>query len=279
MDAMGELCNQTSIQFVENLAGLADRPSVLDVGCGAGTFLELFSRTFLGATCVGVDVSSKQIEVARGNPHHQGLTFVEGDITQLERLCGRVQKQYDLVITRYVISNLGQQKIGQAVDSSMERVKPGGWVVFQEVSAHQTYHAEPEIPRPMKAWSEVVERILRLMQNTRRDTAEAIQSHLNGRGWRPGVSHRNLIADTPTKKRVFVMGVELTVQLAIEDRLPKELFEPYQVNSSIELLKKVTGYSSLQDWIKEIHAFQASDQVLTIKNFIIVSARKTLEMS
>ncbi len=50
---------------------------VLDVGCGTGYFLRAYIRNNPGVRAVGLDISSKMIEVAKNKAHAAGLDQIE----------------------------------------------------------------------------------------------------------------------------------------------------------------------------------------------------------
>jgi len=52
---------------------------IADLGCGAGVFTDLLQQR--GCDCVGLDLSPKLVEIARGN--YPGVEFVEGDVEHL----------------------------------------------------------------------------------------------------------------------------------------------------------------------------------------------------
>jgi ubiquinone/menaquinone biosynthesis C-methylase UbiE len=55
--------------------------SVLDIGCGTGTFAcRLAAR---GIEVIGVDPAAASLEVARGKPHAEKVRWVHGDVTTL----------------------------------------------------------------------------------------------------------------------------------------------------------------------------------------------------
>lgn len=69
--------------YVELLAEL-EATSVLDVGCGTGTLACLLARNGLDVT--GVDPAGASLDVARGKPGAERVTWVHGDATTLPLL-------------------------------------------------------------------------------------------------------------------------------------------------------------------------------------------------
>jgi SAM-dependent methyltransferase len=69
------VCNPTSTQKIDELVGLLPlRPHarVLDIACGKAELLARIARRF-DATCIGIDISSYEVEAARQRVADQGL--------------------------------------------------------------------------------------------------------------------------------------------------------------------------------------------------------------
>jgi SAM-dependent methyltransferase len=66
------------------LVGELGARSVLDVGCGTGTFALMLARA--GVEVVGVDPAAASVEVARGKPGADQVTWIVGDATALPPL-------------------------------------------------------------------------------------------------------------------------------------------------------------------------------------------------
>ena len=77
--------------IVENLL-LSEHDTVLDIGCGKGTLIRKI-HTLYGCTCIGVDISESQIDVARNEiGDYPRVEFHVVDIEQFPR-----NVKYDLV--------------------------------------------------------------------------------------------------------------------------------------------------------------------------------------
>jgi SAM-dependent methyltransferase len=66
------------------LVGELGARSVLDVGCGTGTFALMLARA--GVEVVGVDPAAASVDVARHKPGSDQVTWIEGDVTALPPL-------------------------------------------------------------------------------------------------------------------------------------------------------------------------------------------------
>ena len=98
---------------------------VLDVGCGTGFLTLLLAE--MGHTVKGVDISEGMQADAKRKAEEQGLedriTFEIGDAENLSEPDG----EYDVVINRHLLWTLPHP--GEAVDSWIRVVKPGGKVI------------------------------------------------------------------------------------------------------------------------------------------------------
>lgn len=99
--------------------------SVLDVGCGTGTFACLLADH--GIEVVGVDPAAASLDVARAKSGAQRVRWVDGDATSLPEL------QVDLAT---MTANVGQVFLTEEDWSATLRgiraaLRPGGYLVFE----------------------------------------------------------------------------------------------------------------------------------------------------
>lgn len=76
-----------------------DRGTVLDLGCGFGLFTLYFAMTHPEARFVGVDLSTRRIELARNSARKLGLTnveFIQGDARTAAQ---HMQKRFNLIFS------------------------------------------------------------------------------------------------------------------------------------------------------------------------------------
>jgi SAM-dependent methyltransferase len=97
--------------------------SVLDLGCGPGTFLGRAERRFGAA--LGIDLAPAQIEYARRHYARPGLDFQVADVTALES-----SRRFDAVVAIEVIEHLPAEGIAEVLERVRGLVKPGGWAVL-----------------------------------------------------------------------------------------------------------------------------------------------------
>jgi ubiquinone/menaquinone biosynthesis C-methylase UbiE len=127
--------------------GLAEGMRVLDLGSGAGDVALLAARIVGPAgAVVGVEGSAVAIETARRRAAAAGLhhvTFVEGDLRELDRVFDPRIPSFDAVVGRFVLQFTPDPSA--VLRAAAAAVRPGGLVCFQECDDHYTY-AYPATP-------------------------------------------------------------------------------------------------------------------------------------
>lgn len=99
--------------------------SVLDVGCGTGTFAVLLAAERLEV--IGVDPAGASLDVARGKPHADRVTWIHGDATVLPPL------QVDMAV---MTANVAQVFLTDddwvaTLQGIHAALRPGGTLVFE----------------------------------------------------------------------------------------------------------------------------------------------------
>lgn len=107
------------------IVGEADARSVLDIGCGTGTFACLLAQR--GIEVVGADPAAAMLEVARTKPGADRVRWIHGDATTLPPL------QVDLAT---MTGNVAQVFLTDAAWSATlagvrAALRPGGLLVFE----------------------------------------------------------------------------------------------------------------------------------------------------
>lgn len=136
--------------------------SVLDVGCGTGTFGILLARE--GIEVTGVDPAGESLKVARGKPYADRVTWVHGDATTLPPL------QVDLATMTANVAQvfLTDDAWAQTLEAVHGALRPGGHLAFESrVPAVRAWEgwtpertrATTEVPGlgPVTEWMEVTE--------------------------------------------------------------------------------------------------------------------------
>lgn len=117
--------------FFEN--GFSDAKHILDVGCGTGAMMELFSQLMPEFSIVGVDNSTKMLEAAKGRLNRHEFVLGEANRLPFE------EDTFDFVYTRLVLMHNPRP---QEIIGEMVRVcKPGGTVCAVEIDdGTQVFH-------------------------------------------------------------------------------------------------------------------------------------------
>lgn len=97
--------------------------SILDIGCGPGTFLGHFARNYQRGT--GIDLAEGQIEFASRKYGSERLRFQSIDVADLALVA-----QHDVVTSIEVIEHLPSGETQQFLRSIWNALKPGGTVVL-----------------------------------------------------------------------------------------------------------------------------------------------------
>jgi ubiquinone/menaquinone biosynthesis C-methylase UbiE len=131
--------------------------TLIDVGCGDGTYTADLARRGSPTHVVGIDPSPRAVEVA--GRRHPELRFEVGDAAWLETTAER----FDVAVARGVLHHADDparlvRAIGRVTDTAVV-IEPNGWnpvlKVIERVSAYHRAHGE-------RSWrSSVIDRWLR----------------------------------------------------------------------------------------------------------------------
>ena len=99
--------------------------SVLDVGCGTGTFACMLARR--GVEVTAVDPAAASLDVARSKPGAEAVRWLHGDATSLPSMS---------VDAAFMTANVAQVFVTDdgwtaTLHGIRRAVRPGGWLVFE----------------------------------------------------------------------------------------------------------------------------------------------------
>ena len=77
--------DRSDLDVYADIVGELDARTVLDIGCGTGTFACMLARR--GIRVTAVDPARASLDVARGKPDADAVDWVLGDATKLPQLC------------------------------------------------------------------------------------------------------------------------------------------------------------------------------------------------
>jgi SAM-dependent methyltransferase len=132
---------------------LASGRVVLEPGAGNGEFTKRLAAS--GATVIGVEISSKQVELANnGLESFPNAQVVEGDIAQLNFVDG----YFDAIVGNSVLHHFD---LAAALPEMRRVLKEGGWLFF----------SEPNMLNPQIAVEKNIKCVGRVLQNSPDETA------------------------------------------------------------------------------------------------------------
>jgi len=97
--------------------------SILDLGCGPGTFLAHFASGYERA--IGIDLAKSQIEFARQKYGSDRLRFEAADVS-----ASGLENQFDAIVSIEVIEHLPIEETQPFLHTILRLLKPGGTVVL-----------------------------------------------------------------------------------------------------------------------------------------------------
>lgn len=127
----------TREQVLQELSGLIDSGreyKLLDMGCGTGQLIREIQQAFhnVKLSCVGVDVSSKMIEVAASN--NPCAIF---KVSSIDATIG--EGEFDIVVCTHSFPYYPDQ--AKALRNLSTMLKPGGHLLLAQASVNSPYDA------------------------------------------------------------------------------------------------------------------------------------------
>ncbi len=122
-----------------DLAAIAPNDAVLDIGCGTGQTTRDAARLGSSGTALGIDLSSRMLEVARSRAEHEGVhnaAFVQGD-AQVHPF---EPASFDVALSRTGSMFFGDQ--AAALANIARSLRPGGRLalaVWQPMSENEWF--------------------------------------------------------------------------------------------------------------------------------------------
>lgn len=127
--------------FKSEIIAKSDLETILDLGCGTGSFLRTVAPLMnKRAHLTGVDISNAFIKFAQMN--HPDGNYIAGDI---EEYLSSTEKKFDLITSRYVLTHLPKSKIESVMKLIKERLTDKGRFYFLTLDGdgYQTYPDTP----------------------------------------------------------------------------------------------------------------------------------------
>jgi len=135
----GNIVQDAAVQALHDLAGNVKNLRICDLACGQGYAARSFADC--GASVVGVDISSKLLDIARSEERTvcRGIEYAE---MNAESLAGLPAESFDGVICNMALMDIGD--LGAASASTQRVLRTGGWFVFSIM--------HPCFQTPKSAW-------------------------------------------------------------------------------------------------------------------------------
>ncbi len=109
--------------------------SILEVGCGIGTFTSLIGKLFPAATVTGVDISEKNVELAKKRLTNKRFDFKYFDFSDVVEL----NNKYDLVIFADVLEHIPVERYSQLFNNLSSHCNEGAYI-FINIPHPQVIH-------------------------------------------------------------------------------------------------------------------------------------------
>jgi SAM-dependent methyltransferase len=122
--------------FIEYLESKNNIKTVLEIGCGAGTYPIELKHLFKGKEYVGIDIGKPSIEYCK---KHSSFNFICGDVINME-----FESKFDLVFSHSVIDHV--YDIEKFLDKILKITKK-----FAYISAYRGYF--PELKEHRMTWN------------------------------------------------------------------------------------------------------------------------------
>ena len=108
--------------------GARDGARVLEIGCGTGRNLIVTARTYPGALCFGIDLSTEMLETATRAISRAGLAsrvrVAHGDATAFDPVALFGIDQFDRIFISYSLSMIPPWQ--NVIDKALSHLAPGG---------------------------------------------------------------------------------------------------------------------------------------------------------
>lgn len=247
LDALGAIHNSTSLDLITSHC-TSKTPKILDVGCGNGSLTCLFAKTLSNSIVVGVDISPEQINVSTKKGQEESLTNISWDVCDvyhLEDLKEKHSELFDIIHSRFVLTHLND--LPKAVDQMLSMLKPGGFLILEEVGAKKQFKGTPV--KAIQAWKKMVD-LQHKLQNSHHDTAERVLMHLSNSDKVSSYTSKlfDIKIEGQLKKSMFRMGAELGIKKMVEMGKPE--------------LIKAFGYDDSKTWLEDMKAFETDDTII-----------------
>ena len=116
--------------------GIADNGSVLDVGCGSGTFIAALKRRMPRVMVTGLDPDPSMLKIAEKKLAKTGATgrFVQGFVQELEF----PDASFDFVVSTLVFHHLSPEVKQEGAEEIRRVLRPGGIFLLADIGRQRS---------------------------------------------------------------------------------------------------------------------------------------------
>jgi SAM-dependent methyltransferase len=140
--------------------------SVLDIGCGTGTFACMLAAR--GRDVAGLDPAGAMLDVARSKPGADAVRWIHGDVSALARPSPSLPCDAAFITGNAAQVFLTDAAWAAVLTAAHQALRPGGWLVFEtRVPERRAYEGwTPDRTRrtydipgvgPVTAWEELLD--------------------------------------------------------------------------------------------------------------------------
>ncbi|KAG9009079.1 hypothetical protein FRB90_008574 [Tulasnella sp. 427] len=170
----GELT--AAAELVDSVIASANKPSILDAGCGSGQWVIEMARKYSRATVTGIDVKPIDLEADRRSVPSNCLFKImdlESDLSELER-------SFDVIHVRSVASQI--LDFPRVVDQLFKALRPGGVLLL--VAGEQGLYGPNRLPMALE--QSAIHKAMRLLHEYTIAEGFSIESYLFWHDWLNG---------------------------------------------------------------------------------------------
>lgn len=126
--------HQAALRLIREAVGPDTPASVLELGCGDGTFTEPLLTEWGVERYLGIDLSGEALADARGRlERHPGWRVQQGDV--VEAVEG-LHEPYDLVLSAYCLHHLSAESKARLMRALPAQIRKGGRFVLLDLFLH-----------------------------------------------------------------------------------------------------------------------------------------------
>jgi ubiquinone/menaquinone biosynthesis C-methylase UbiE len=122
--------------------------TIVDVGCGYGTVINLLSEAFPESRIIGVDNSRKMLEMAKSRGFGYNVDFLEADITKPYLRAESADTMNFSSVFHEIYSFQGLSPVQSALDVSYGILKKGGRLIIRDGVKPECVRSRIEIGTP-----------------------------------------------------------------------------------------------------------------------------------